>query len=118
MGDLLSLRNLIDLGGTSFAVGLTKPRASMTNRASRGPCTLIVMIMMTRPGPRVRSSGTFPSCDSFLDLDDRELRKIRRDRAYRELERRRASLAKRMRQAANAQAEVEIANDENAQRAA
>jgi hypothetical protein len=64
----------------------------------------------------VRSSGTFPS---FRQLDLMiESSEIRRDRAYRELERRRASLAKRMRQAANAQAEVEIANDENAQRAA
>jgi hypothetical protein len=47
-----------------------------------------------------------------------ESAEIRRDRACRELERRRAHLATRMRQAANVQAEVQIANDENAQRAA
>jgi hypothetical protein len=47
-----------------------------------------------------------------------ESAEIRRDRAYRELERRRANFAKQLRDAVKKQIEVEVANDEEAQRAA
>jgi predicted nucleic acid-binding Zn-ribbon protein len=40
-----------------------------------------------------------------------ESAEIRRDRAYRELERRRANLAKQLRDAVDKQIEVEVAND-------
>jgi hypothetical protein len=47
-----------------------------------------------------------------------ESAEIRRDRAYRELERRRASLAEQLRDAVKKQTETEVANDEDAQEAA
>jgi hypothetical protein len=47
-----------------------------------------------------------------------ESAEIRRDRAYRELERRRANLAQQLRDAVKQQTEKVVANDETAQRAA
>ncbi len=47
-----------------------------------------------------------------------ESAEIRRDRAYRELERRRANLAKQLRTAVKQQTEIDAANDEVAQQAA
>jgi hypothetical protein len=47
-----------------------------------------------------------------------ESAEVRRDRAYRELERRRANLAKQLRDAVKQQSESEAANDETVQKAA
>ena len=47
-----------------------------------------------------------------------ESAEIRRDRAYRELQRRRANLAKQLRTAVKQQTEIDAANDEVAQQAA
>jgi hypothetical protein len=47
-----------------------------------------------------------------------ESAEIRRDRAYRELERRRTNLVKQLRNAASEQAETEVANDDAARKAA
>jgi hypothetical protein len=47
-----------------------------------------------------------------------ESAEMRRDRAYRELERRRANLAKQVRDAVKQQAAAEVANDELAHKAA
>jgi len=51
--------------------------------------------------------------DRMIESDE-----TRRDRAYRELERRRASLAKQLRDAVKEQAEMHVVNDEATRQAA
>ena len=116
VGDLLYLRDLIDLEWDVLRYRSAK--AALINDQSSKPWTMNLDSNDNDDATRSARAiiGDVPKLRQ-LDLMI-ESSEMRRDRAYRELERRRASLAKRMRQAANAQAEVEIANDENAQRAA
>jgi hypothetical protein len=66
VGDLLYLRDLIDLEWDVLRYRSAKAAFINDQSSKLWTMTLIVMIMMTRPGPRVRSPGTLPSCDSLI----------------------------------------------------
>ena len=115
--DFIYQRDLIDLEWDVLRYRTAK--AQLVTNAKDEPFAIDVFNDAANQAAALTARVMAPLIPKLRQIDLMiESAEMRRDRAYRELERRRASLAKQLRDAVKQQAAVEAANDEVAQKAA